>query len=104
MADVAALHAEHYRSCNCLADSAVCCVRTCPCRPRSGGLTADQQDDYFAWLRVNPEMRHTVDDPRRCQVCNETEGHAADCPWPNSFNGQSAALAEALRSFVEMSR
>ncbi len=29
---VAAKHVEHYRTCGCLGDSAVCCDATCPCR------------------------------------------------------------------------
>ena len=28
---IAERHADHYRHCNCLANSAICCVESCPC-------------------------------------------------------------------------
>jgi len=39
--DIETLHLRHYQSCNCLGDSHICCVPSCPCK--DGIVTTKQR-------------------------------------------------------------
>lgn len=42
---VGQLHAVHYQSCNCLADSAICCLPACPCKQTDPGRPTTKEND-----------------------------------------------------------
>lgn len=43
------------------------------------------------------EQAGVMTDNKPCEFCNETEGHAAECPYPNTLAGHSEAFKKACR-------